>query len=465
MQRLSVVILAAGKGERMVSKKPKVMHEIMGKPMVSYVIRRAKELLPTKIVVVLGHGRELVEGYVKEFGVECAVQAEQKGTAHALLMAEELIQGDDVLVLYGDVPLIEGSTLDGLLSFYEKARAVVFMTTEVENPFGYGRVIVEGDRIERIVEEVDATPEEKERRGESEKILAGIDTEGVLAAKKDTEETFLAREKELEEMRALLVRLRTDVLLLGREQKELEPIVPKAEPGEGEDERLSPQDIETRLADAQRRIAELGPVNEYAAIQYDEEKGELDRLKAQHLDVVNAAQSLEGIIKEINTQARSRYEQAFVAVREEFRRTFTFFFPGGEADLKLENPDDPFNSAIQITARPEGKQLKRLAQLSDGERTMLGISLLFAFYAVKPAPFLFVDELDAPLDDNNVLKLASFLARVKDRIQIFVITHNKRTMEKADTIYGVTMEEPGVSKIISVRLKDVKRQHVAVEET
>jgi bifunctional UDP-N-acetylglucosamine pyrophosphorylase/glucosamine-1-phosphate N-acetyltransferase len=161
MRRLSVVILAAGKGERMLSKKPKVMHEIMGKPMVSYVIRRAKELLPTKIVVVLGHGRELVEGYVKRFDVECAVQEEQKGTAHALLVAEELVRGDDVLVLYGDVPLIEKTTLDGLLSCYEKTRAVVFMTTEVENPFGYGRVIVKGDRIERIVEEVDAAPEEK----------------------------------------------------------------------------------------------------------------------------------------------------------------------------------------------------------------------------------------------------------------------------------------------------------------
>ncbi|NLW35163.1 bifunctional UDP-N-acetylglucosamine diphosphorylase/glucosamine-1-phosphate N-acetyltransferase GlmU [Syntrophorhabdus aromaticivorans] len=164
MQRLSVVILAAGKGERMLSKKPKVMHEIMGKPMVSYVVRRAKELLPTRIVVVLGHGRELVEGYLKEFDVECAVQEEQKGTAHALLTAEESVHGDDVLVLYGDVPLIEGSTLNDLLSFYEKDRAVVFMTTKVENPFGYGRVIVEGDRIERIVEEIDATPEEKEVR-------------------------------------------------------------------------------------------------------------------------------------------------------------------------------------------------------------------------------------------------------------------------------------------------------------
>ena len=127
-------------------------------------------------------------------------------------------------------------------------------------------------------------------------------------------------------------------------------------------------------------------------------------------------------------------------------------------------PDDPFNSPINITARPEGKQLKRLSQLSDGERTMLGISLLFAFYGVRPAPFLFIDELDAPLDDSNVLKFASYLSHIKERIQVFVITHNKRTMEKADTIYGITMEDPGVSKVISVRLKDVKRHHVAVEE-
>lgn len=307
----------------------------------------------------------------------------------------------------------------------------------------------------------------EESRKEQEKLLEGVDTGRVLEEKKTFESNLASNDAELETLRSNLVQLRTDVLLLGRQMKEMESILePLSQSAESLPDSTdhSPDEVEKSIQAVQARIADLGPVNEYAAIQYEEEKQELDRIREQHSDVSKAAESLDGIINEINTQARSRYEQTFVSVREEFRRTFTFFFPGGEADLKLENPSDPFNSPIQITARPEGKQLKRLAQLSDGERTMLGISLLFAFYAVRPAPFIFVDELDAPLDDNNVLKFASFLARVRDRIQVFVITHNKRTMEKADTIYGVTMEEPGVSKIISVKLKDVKRQHVAVAE-
>lgn len=303
----------------------------------------------------------------------------------------------------------------------------------------------------------------EERSNQEKKKLAAVDTSALIQAKSENQEIQGQREKELEALRANLVRLRTDVLLLKREKEEVESAVPKGEEA-GELPQATVDDLERELEETRRRLDELGPINEYAAVQYEEEKVELDRLKAQHADVTQAAESLTRIITEIDGEATLRYDSAFRAVREEFRRTFNFFFPGGEADLRLENPEDAFNSPIQITARPEGKQLKRLAQLSDGERTMLGISLLFAFYAVRPAPFLFVDELDAPLDDSNVLKFASFLARIKDRIQVFVITHNKRTMEKADTIYGVTMEEPGVSRIISVRLKDVKRQHVAVEE-
>ncbi len=379
-------------------------------------------------------------------------------------LREKLTGLNELLLALGREEESERTVLDRITRLGQERKRLEETTTTKKTD--EGQINEEIKKISKSIEElVNEAGALESRRAEAEKTLAGIDTGKIIEEKKKSEESFRGGEKELENIREKLVRLRTDVLLLGREQKELEPIIPKRGPEEAAPESLTPQEIENQIAETQRRIAELGPVNEYAAIQFDEEKSELDRMKAQHLDVVKAAESLEGIIREINTQARSRYEQTFVAVREEFRRTFSFFFPGGEADLKLENPDDPFNSPIQITARPEGKQLKRLAQLSDGERTMLGISLLFSFYAVRPAPFLFVDELDAPLDDNNVLKLASFLARVKDKIQIFVITHNKRTMEKADTIYGVTMEEPGVSKIISVRLKDVKRQHVAVEET
>jgi bifunctional UDP-N-acetylglucosamine pyrophosphorylase/glucosamine-1-phosphate N-acetyltransferase len=161
MMQLSVVILAAGKGERMLSNKPKVMHEIMGKPMVGYAIERAEELSPTNTVVVLGYGKEAVEGYVKGYGVTCALQKGQKGTAHALLSAEKFVKGQDVLVLYGDVPLLERSTLEGFLNFFRKANTVTFMTTDVENPAGYGRVLMKRDRIEKIIEEIDASPEER----------------------------------------------------------------------------------------------------------------------------------------------------------------------------------------------------------------------------------------------------------------------------------------------------------------
>lgn len=161
MKQLSVVILAAGKGERMLSSKPKVMHEIMGKPMVGHVIERALELSPTKTVVVLGYGKEQVEGYVKGFDIVTALQKGQKGTAHAVLSAEKHIKGYDVLVLYGDVPLIESSTLESFIHFFQKAGTVTFMTTDVENPTGYGRVLMKKDYIDKIVEEIDASPSER----------------------------------------------------------------------------------------------------------------------------------------------------------------------------------------------------------------------------------------------------------------------------------------------------------------
>ena len=162
MKRLNIVILAAGKGERMLSSKPKVMHEILGKPMVGYVIERAKELSPDNIVVVIGYGRERIETYLKAYHVHYSIQKEQKGTAHALLTAKKFIKDGDILVLYGDVPLIEHSTLRNFLTFYEQFKGITFMTTDVDNPKGYGRVIINKDEIQEIVEDVDATPDIKQ---------------------------------------------------------------------------------------------------------------------------------------------------------------------------------------------------------------------------------------------------------------------------------------------------------------
>jgi bifunctional UDP-N-acetylglucosamine pyrophosphorylase / glucosamine-1-phosphate N-acetyltransferase len=164
MKTFDIVILAAGKGERMMSDKPKVMHEIMGKPMIDYVVDMARKLNPEKIIVVTGHGKELVEAHLRDTPVVCAVQKAQKGTAHALLSAAQFLGGGDILVLYGDVPLIEFTTVQNFLSFYEKERNIVFMTTKLTDPKGYGRVISDGDTIIEIKEEIDASPEERQIR-------------------------------------------------------------------------------------------------------------------------------------------------------------------------------------------------------------------------------------------------------------------------------------------------------------
>lgn len=161
MDKLDIVILAAGKGERMVSRKPKVMHEIMGKPMIGYVVDTALSLDPSRIIVVTGYGRESVEAFLEGKGVECAVQDQQRGTAHALSCARGFCSGNDILLLLGDVPLVEKATLFALLDFCRLTETIVFVTTDVDDPSGYGRVIMNGDVILDIVEDSDATDEEK----------------------------------------------------------------------------------------------------------------------------------------------------------------------------------------------------------------------------------------------------------------------------------------------------------------
>ncbi len=157
MSRFNCVILAAGKGTRMVSKIPKILHPIMGKPMVHYVVETAREVQADRVIVVIGHGREMVESRLAAEGVMVAVQADQKGTAHALLSTEDLLGEGDILVLYGDVPMIRPETLRRFQGFFLGSEGITFMTTEVLRPEGYGRVILEGDHILDIVEDSEAT--------------------------------------------------------------------------------------------------------------------------------------------------------------------------------------------------------------------------------------------------------------------------------------------------------------------
>lgn len=224
-------------------------------------------------------------------------------------------------------------------------------------------------------------------------------------------------------------------------------------------------DRETLEAEA-ARIAEaleaIGPVNPLAVEEHAEESKRLQFLTSQRDDLVAARQSLLQAIREIDGTARLMFQETFTAVQDNFKHVFQTLFGGGECELRLADPDDPLESEIDIHAAPRGKRTQRIHLLSSGERTLVAVSLLFSIYLSKPSPFCLMDEVDAPLDDANVGRFTNLLEEFKKSTQFLVITHNPRTMQSADAVYGVTMQEPGVSTIVGVRLGE--RQTVGSSE-
>jgi chromosome segregation protein len=209
--------------------------------------------------------------------------------------------------------------------------------------------------------------------------------------------------------------------------------------------------VTTQVESLQKRIDEMGPVNLVAIEEYEETEQRHQFLTQQHDDLVNAKTQLLEIINRINTQTRQMFVETFEKIRDNFRAMFVDVFGGGKADLILADANDVLESGIDIVARPPGKQLQGISLLSGGEQTMVAVSLLFSIYQVKPSPFCVLDELDAPLDESNINRFVKVLQRFLNHSQFVIITHNKRTIGMADVLYGVTMEEHGVSKIVSVK--------------
>ena len=167
--------------------------------------------------------------------------------------------------------------------------------------------------------------------------------------------------------------------------------------------------------------------------------------------MVQAKAQLLEVINRINTQTREMFRATFEQIQTNFRAMFTEVFGGGKADLILMDENDLLESGIDIVARPPGKQLQTISLLSGGEQTMTAVALLFSIYQVKPSPFCVLDELDAPLDESNINRFIRVLQRFLEHSQFIIITHNKRTIGMADVLYGVTMQEHGISKIVSVK--------------
>ena len=202
----------------------------------------------------------------------------------------------------------------------------------------------------------------------------------------------------------------------------------------------------------ERSLDRNGPINMAVEDEFGEENSRLGFLQRQQNDLVDSEDRLLKTMNEIDIAARSQFLETFENIQMNFKKTFSMFFEGGECDIELNIDDDPLDANINILAKPPGKHARNLRMLSSGEKALTAIALLFAIYLVKPSPFCILDEVDAPLDDNNVGKFTRVLEKFSEQTQFIIVTHNKLTMESAKYLYGVTMAQSGISKIVSVQL-------------
>ena len=212
------------------------------------------------------------------------------------------------------------------------------------------------------------------------------------------------------------------------------------------------ESLQKIIGDLTRQLDAMGPVNLDAVHEYDELEERHKFLETQMNDLTSARRELLDVIARINSTTQKLFAETFAQVRVNFREMFAELFGGGRADLALLDENDPLNCGIDIIAKPPGKQLQSVSLLSGGERTMTAVALLFAIYMVRPSPFCILDEMDAPLDESNINRFIKVLDRFADQSQFIIITHNKRTIAKADILYGVTMEERGVSKLVGMKM-------------
>jgi chromosome segregation protein len=217
---------------------------------------------------------------------------------------------------------------------------------------------------------------------------------------------------------------------------------------------------EKRLATAERSLALLGKINPLALEEYSSLEERLKYLAEQLEDLKKSKKDLLDIIKEVDDRVQEIFEEAYRDTAREFEKIFARLFPGGEGRLVLTDPSDMLNSGVDVEARPPGKRIKRLSLLSGGERSLTAVALLVAIFKARPSPFYVMDEVEAALDDTNLGRLLGVLEELRQASQLIIITHQKRTMEIGDALYGVTMRGDGVSEVISQRLREIETEPV-----
>ncbi len=220
------------------------------------------------------------------------------------------------------------------------------------------------------------------------------------------------------------------------------------------EQEMTDEELDNRINDLRVKMERLGPVNLTAVDEYNKQKDRYDLMSTQKEDLLKAKESLYNIIQHINRESRERLKEVYESVNTNFQQLFQRLFGGGHGELILTDEGDILESGLEIIARPPGKKPQAISMLSTGERSLTAIALLFSLFKVKPSPFCVLDEVDAALDDANIRRFTSMLKEFSSETQFIIITHNKRTMEIADVLYGITMEESGVSKLVSLKMNN-----------
>ena len=212
-------------------------------------------------------------------------------------------------------------------------------------------------------------------------------------------------------------------------------------------------EMEDAAAKLRKRIGNLGTINPDAAREYDDLKRRYDYLAAQLADLDSARKALAKINRVIDARMKDDFVRTFEQVNVNFQEIFAVLFPGGSASLSLVDPDDLENTGVEVTAQPAGKRITKMMLMSGGEKSLTALALLFAVYRTRTTPFYILDEVEAALDDTNLRRLCAYIDELRHSTQLIMITHQRRTMEMADVLFGVSMQADGVTKVISQRLE------------
>lgn len=319
---------------------------------------------------------------------------------------------------------------DQLIEMYEEKESIELAVTEAEKSYYAERELIEN--VEKEAREIQREREQTDMN--------------TMEVQNELNETRLQLSG-VKERLSVEFSIDIDQLLIDNKEEDEKSVALKD---------MSEEELRARVEKLKSRMDNMGPINPMAMEAYEEIKERHDFIITQKEDLLKAKDSLMETISEIDAVAKDTFVEAFENIKTNFIRVFrSLFTEEDQCDLRLSNPDDPLESSIEIMAKPKGKRPLSINQLSGGEKTLTATALLFAIYLIKPAPFCIFDEVDAPLDDANIDKFNNIIREFSNESQFIIVTHNKRTMVSTDIIYGVTMVEQGVSRVVPVNLKEL----------